>query len=280
MKLWLNGDIMEEAEARISPFDHGFLYGMGAFETFRTYNGFPFLIGDHLKRLQFAMDKMGIEADLTIDDLKLMVEQLRVANGGEDGYFRLNVSAGVRGIGLDPSPYKEPMIMLLQKALPKPPAERHAQWLKLRRNTPETDVRLKSHHYFNNLAARKEVTDAKTEGIFLTEDGVISEGLASNVYWVKDGTLYTPDASTGMLEGITKKMVLALAQAEGIPVKEGRFKREDAEGASEWFLSNSIQEIVPISLFEGQSFPIDGPVCSILKYLYKKKTKLQIESVE
>lgn len=280
MKLWLNGEIIEEADARISPFDHGFLYGMGAFETFRTYDGFPFLIGDHLKRLQFAMSEMGIESDLNTEDVKQMVTQLREANGGADGYFRLNVSAGVRGVGLDPSPYTEPVVMLLQKPLTPPPAERHAQWLKLRRNTPETAIRLKSHHYFNNLAARKEVIDAKTEGIFLTEAGVISEGLASNVYWVKEGTLYTPDLSTGMLEGITRKMVLSLARAKGISVKEGRFTPEEAEGASEWFLSNSIQEIVPITQFEGRSFPADGPVYSFLKSVYQEKTKLHIESVK
>ncbi|AJD89413.1 4-amino-4-deoxychorismate lyase [Jeotgalibacillus malaysiensis] len=280
MKLWLNGEIMEESDARISPFDHGFLYGMGAFETFRTYEGFPFLIGDHLKRLQFAMGEMGIESDLRIGDVKRVVTELRVANGGADGYFRLNVSAGVRGIGLDPSPYTDPVVMLLQKPLTPPPAERHAQWLKLRRNTPETAIRLKSHHYFNNLAARKEVADVKTEGIFLTEEGVISEGLASNVYWVKDGTLYTPDLSTGMLEGITRKMVLTLARAEGIPVKEGRFTPEDTQGASEWFLSNSIQEIVPIAQFEGRHFPADGPVCSQLRSAYQNKTKLHIETVE
>ncbi|MDZ5713815.1 aminodeoxychorismate lyase [Jeotgalibacillus haloalkalitolerans] len=280
MKLWLNGEIIEEADARISPFDHGFLYGMGAFETFRTYNGYPFLIGDHLQRLQFAFGEMGIEAKLTTAGIKQMVSELREANGGADGYFRLNVSAGVRGIGLDPSPYTEPMVMLLQKPLTPPPAERHAQWLKLRRNTPETEIRLKSHHYFNNLAARKEVTDSKTEGIFLTEDGVISEGLASNVYWVKDGTLYTPDLSTGMLEGITRKMVLALARAGGIPVKEGRFTPEEAQGADEWFLSNSIQEIVPITRFEGQDFPGDGPVYTQLKSEYQQKTNLEIASVE
>ncbi|MFB1083443.1 aminodeoxychorismate lyase [Jeotgalibacillus sp. JSM ZJ347] len=280
MKLWLNGEIIEEADARISPFDHGFLYGMGAFETFRTYNGSPFLIADHLERLQFAMGEMGIESELSLADLKQMVTQLREANGGKDGYFRLNVSAGVRGIGLDPSPYTEPAVMLLQKPLSPPPAERHAQWLKLRRNTPETEIRLKSHHYFNNLAARKEVADPKTEGIFLSEDGVISEGLASNVYWVKGETLYTPDLSTGMLGGITRKMVLALARAEGIPVKEGRFTPEEAKDASEWFLSNSIQEIVPITEFEGERFSADGPVYSKLISEYQKKTKLELESVK
>ncbi|MBM7580675.1 aminodeoxychorismate lyase [Jeotgalibacillus terrae] len=280
MKLWLDGQVIEEADARISPFDHGFLYGMGVFESFRTYDGFPFLIGDHIKRLQFALDEMNIETELSVQYVKRIIEELRMANGGEDGYFRLNVSAGERGIGLDPSPYTRPMLMLLQKTLTAHPSERHAQWLKLPRNSPETAVRLKSHHYFNNLAARREVPDAKTEGIFLTTDGVISEGLASNVYWVKDGTLYTPDETTGMLAGVTRKMVLALARTEGIPVREGRFTQADAEGASEWFVSNSIQEIVPITQFEERVFPDSGPVFSRLQHLYKKKTRLPVESVE
>ncbi|KIL53734.1 hypothetical protein KP77_00770 [Jeotgalibacillus alimentarius] len=280
MKLWLDGQVIEEADARISPFDHGFLYGMGVFETFRTYDGFPFLIGDHIKRLQFALDQMNIQAELSTASVMQMIEELRVANGGEDGYFRLNVSAGEREIGLDPSPYTRPLVMLLQKPLAAPPAERHAQWIKLPRNTPETAVRLKSHHYFNNLAARREVPDAKTEGIFLTADGMISEGLASNVYWVKGDTLYTPDVTTGMLAGVTRKMVLSLARAEGIPVREGRFTQSDAEGASEWFVSNSIQEVVPITQFEEREFPDSGPVCSRLKHLYKNKTRLHIESVE
>ncbi|MGD7046481.1 aminodeoxychorismate lyase [Jeotgalibacillus proteolyticus] len=273
MKIWQNGTILEAEDARISPFDHGFLYGMGVFETFRTYGGHPFLIGDHVDRLNLALKEMQIDYSFSIDEVVQMVTVLREANGGEDGYFRLNVSAGVRDIGLFPDPYERPSIILFQKQLPvSGVTEKKGEWLTISRNTPETSQRLKSHHYFNNIAARREVRDG-AEGLFLTADGFAAEGVTSNLFWITQKTLYTPSLATGILAGITRAMVLAIAKHAGLQVEEGFYRKEDVLKGDEVFVTNSIQEIVPLHAIEKTSFPGSAGKWTIsLKRKYQNQT--------
>ncbi|PPA68559.1 aminodeoxychorismate lyase [Jeotgalibacillus proteolyticus] len=279
MKLWLNGSIMEAEEAKISPFDHGFLYGLGVFETFRTYNGQPFLLGSHLKRLHESLQEMGIHFSLNITEAADMIDNLLEANGGEDGYFRLNVSAGIRDIGLFPEPYDKPTVMLLQKKLMTQPAGgKKGQWLTLPRNTPETAIRLKSHHYFNNIAGRREVADPGTEGLFLTKEGYVAEGITSNIFWIKEDTLYTPALETGILAGVTRSLVLSLARKSGLQIEEGLYLKEQLMQAEEAFITNSIQEIVPLTAINGQGFKSSRQTSQLLEG-YKKvpKSRLYIE---
>ncbi|TFE01942.1 aminodeoxychorismate lyase [Jeotgalibacillus sp. R-1-5s-1] len=278
MKLYLNGQIVEEKDAVISPFDHGFLYGMGVFETFRTYDGHPFLLGDHLERLNTSLKDMNIDYEMRFEQTCEIIRRLLEANGGEDGYFRLNISAGERGIGLDPSPYAEPTVMLLQKPVPPVLASKTGQWLKLRRNTPETATRLKSHHYLNNLAARREISSPSIEGLFLTEGGFAAEGITSNLFWVKKDTLFTPAVETGILPGVTRKLVMRLALLKGLRVEEGFFKAEEVEQADEVFVTNSIQELIPLTKLGAATF--NGQhISRSLKSLYEQAVKDRLNAV-
>ncbi|KIL52480.1 aminodeoxychorismate lyase [Jeotgalibacillus campisalis] len=273
MKILQNGAIVEAEDAKISPFDHGFLYGMGVFETFRTYEGHPFLISNHVERLNHSLEEMQIDKTFSVEEVMQMVSTLREANGGKDGYFRLNVSAGVRDIGLFPEPYEQPSVILFQKQLPSSGVkEKKGEWLSIHRNTPETSQRLKSHHYFNNIAARREVSSGN-EGLFLTADGFAAEGVTSNLLWVNQKTLFTPALATGILAGITRAMVLALAERAGLEIVEGFFKKEDVLQAEEVFITNSIQEIVPLCAIEHTTFPgADGKWTAILKREYQTHT--------
>lgn len=258
MYLYMNGEMIKEEESRISPFDHGFLYGMGLFETFRVYEGHPFLIEDHLERLNSSLAMIGIQKILNKDEviqaLKLLLEKNQLSNA----YIRLNVSAGVGAVGLPVEPYEHANVMMFVKPLSKAggPTEKEAQFLKLSRNTPEGPLRLKSHHYMNNLLAKKEIGNrTDVEGIFLTEDGFIAEGIVSNIFWVIDNQLFTPDLGTGILNGITRSFIKELASKRGIQVKEGFYTSDVLKTATEIFVTNSIQEIVAISKLDSLVFP-------------------------
>ena len=257
MWAWMNGEFVKADELRISPFDHGFLYGLGFFETFRTYNGKPFLLEEHIERLRKALDEFRINVELNLDELTVIIYELNARSGGEDGYFRLNVSAGAHDIGLAPSVYEKPTVILFRKTLPPLTRgkEKSAVWLKTRRNTPESEHRYKSHHYANNVLARLELPSlAEQEGFFLTEQGYVAEGITSNIFWVTDSVLYTPALETGILAGITRDMVMRIAESLGIIVVEGLFTADKLEAATEVFVTNAVQELVPIHRIGSSQF--------------------------
>jgi 4-amino-4-deoxychorismate lyase len=270
MYVYINGQFAKKEEVMISPFDHGFLYGLGVFETFRIYNGHPFLLDDHLDRLNASMKMLNIEAAFTRGEVLRILNELLAKNGHSHAYIRFNVSAGNGEIGLQTESYTQPNVIVFSKPLPAPEvmAEKKAILLEINRNTPEGSERLKSHHYLNNVLAKREIGSATdSEGIFLTQEGFLSEGIVSNIFWYRDGILFTPDIETGILNGITRRFVIAMAREAGLEVREGFYKQEEAESADEMFLTNSIQEIVPVTSFSGVYYP--GKEGHIVKTLYR-----------
>ncbi|MFK2826100.1 aminodeoxychorismate lyase [Bacillus sp. B190/17] len=257
MFIYLNGEIVPKEQARISPFDHGFLYGVGVFETFRIYNGHPFLLDDHLDRLNSSLQELMISTEFNRAETTVMLQRLSEANSWEHSYIRFNVSAGNGEIGLQTEAYEQPTVIIFQKPL-QPPGElleKQGTWLTTRRNSPEMHERLKSHHYLNNIAGKREAgKDGSIEGIFLTETGMIAEGVVSNMFWVKEDRLYTPAIETGILNGITRQYVMSIAQEIGMEVNEGLFSPYEAATADEVFFTNSIQEITAVSEIDGQLF--------------------------
>ncbi|HZG73811.1 MAG TPA: aminotransferase class IV, partial [Chondromyces sp.] len=149
--------------------------------------------------------------------------------------------------------------------------EKEGVILKLKRNTPETADRLKSHHYLNNIAAKREIgMDPNKEGIFLTEDGYIAEGIVSNLFWVKKGQLFTPAVGTGILNGITRQFIISLCSKLNIPVKEGYFTLNELLDAEEAFFTNSIQEIVKVKRIGNKDFLEEN---GLIKRLFKEYRK-------
>ncbi len=245
----------------ISVLDHGFLYGLSLFETFRTYGGRPFLLSKHLTRLADGCRAVGIELPrgAELARVERHVAELLQAQGLRDGYVRYTVTAGDAALGLPDGLYMTPNVVVYAK--PLPPAAplaargRALQLLRTRRNSPEGDVRLKSAHYMNNILAKRELGEtpsaraaggAPAEGLMLNAAGHLAEGIVSNVFFVKNGVCYTPAVDTGILPGITRGFVLELAQLAGVVVEEGYYSWEDLLEADEVFITNSIQEIVPI----------------------------------
>lgn len=271
----MNGQYIKTEDLRISPFDHGFLYGLGFFETFRTYEGKVLFFEEHLQRLLQALEKYRIHMPYTKEELKVVIAQLNTLAGGQDGYFRINVSAGEHDIGLQPKEYPKPNIIVFRKELHNVPRgqEKTAQWLETRRNSPEQDIRVKSHHYGNNVLGRFEMPSlAMQEGFFLTEAGYVAEGVTSNIFWAINNILYTPSLETGILPGITRAWVIDQAQLFGLQVREGLFSKEELEQATECFITNSVQELVPIrEIEELQLLGKKGPVYRSLHEAYVKE---------
>lgn len=233
-----------------------------------------FLLTDHVQRLKKALEEYRIDVHLDVGMLKEIIEELNERSGGEDGYFRLNVSAGQHDIGLAPSVYDKPNVILFRKPLPplSRGKEKTAVWLNTRRNTPESEARHKSHHYANNVRARLELPSlAEQEGFFLTGDGHVAEGITSNVFWVSDGVLYTPSLETGILAGITRNWVIQKASDLGIHVVEALFTPNTLEAAEEVFITNAVQELVPIRQLEASRYAgKDGLIYSQLHEMYVK----------
>lgn len=274
MLCWMNGKYERSGKLKISPFDHGFLYGLGFFETFRTYESLPFLFDAHMNRLKSALKEYHISFPYHDEELLKVIKQLNDEANGRDGYFRLNVSAGVHDIGLGPTVYSEPNVIMFRKELPvqKENFSKKGIWLKTVRNSPESGIRHKSHHFSNNIKGRLELDSLQeTEGIFLTKDGYVAEGITSNIFWVVKDTLYTPSVDTGILPGTTRAFIMQLAKKLSINIEEGFFSKSFVESASEVFVTNAIQELVPLHQLGGGEFlGIDGPVFQQLKKSYQQ----------
>ncbi|NOU87535.1 aminodeoxychorismate lyase [Paenibacillus sp. LMG 31460] len=284
MIISVNGILTNDKEAVVSVYDHGFLYGLGLFETFRTYKKEPFLLPEHLRRLTEGCRELGIGYEPDLAHIQRLIDELLKANNLEDAYIRYSVSAGVDILGLPSGVYQNPTEIIYIKSLPPRDEQIYTQGkalqlLKLPRNTPEGLYRFKSFHYMNNILAKRELQQydwaAGAEGLMLTEEGYVAEGIVSNIFFIKDRACYTPSLDTGILPGITRAYVLQLAQQQQIPTQGGLYRWEDLLEADEVFIVNSIQEILPITtLFtpSGQSQAVGkgvvGPITRQLCELY------------
>lgn len=260
MKWMYNGQVVEEKDLKISISDHGFLYGVGLFETFRVYNGVPFLFKEHMDRLQEGLNIIGIKyfIDLNImsNQLKLLLKQ----NSLNNAYVRLTITAGEGHLGLPTKEYTNPSILWQIKPLEPMTYEAGSKGgiiLKLHRNQPETIIRLKSLNFLNNVLAKQEIMGINNvEGFFLTKEGFLAEGIVSNLFFVVEGVLHTPALETGILNGITRQHVLQLSYKSNIQVNEGFFKPDILFKADEIFITNSIQEIVKINAINNIEIPL------------------------
>ncbi|WP_019419059.1 aminotransferase class IV [Paenibacillus sp. OSY-SE] len=252
-----NGGVVLSEQAAVPVMDHGFLYGMTLFETMRTYGGRPFLLERHLKRLAEACGTLGIRYTLDVNQAERHIGEVMAANGLEEAYVRYTVSAGENGFGLPAGDYVAPLTLVLTKPLPSMPDMLYEngkplQLLRTRRNVPEADIRYKSGHYMNNIVAKRELAACRSaeqgaEGLMLTADGKLAEGIVSNVFFVAGDRLCTPAIEAGILPGITRGFVMELAPACGLLPEEGMYTWDDLRQAEEIFITTSVQELVPIT---------------------------------
>ena len=286
-----NGEIIEAASAVVPVMDHGLLYGMGLFETFRTYGGKPYGLELHLKRLSEGCRLLGIPYQEDRERMKAWIKKLMELSGLQEAYIRYTITAGESILGLPGENYTSPNELLLVKELPPMPQEMYIrgkglQLLRTRRNTPETPVRLKSLHYMNSILAKRELANyplaaqLQAEGLMLTEQGFVAEGMVSNLFFAKNKVIYTPSIETGILPGITRSLTLQLAEAAGEELEQGFYTWEDLLGADEIWLTSSIQELVPVTSLldlEGNRQTVGngtaGPILTRLLDSYRQETR-------
>ena len=250
--VYLNGSLIPRSQARVSVFDHGFLYGYGLFETMRAYHGTIFLLERHLKRLLNSAAVIGLSPELAEIDLGKACTDTLMANGLQDARLRLTVSRGEVDSFSGSGTSVAPTVLVTARNYQALPAQIYNRGFRVgassfRRYSQSPLSRLKSANYLLNVLARKEAEAAGLdESLLLNERGFITEGSISNVFFVAHSGLVTPPVESGILPGITREVVMELADALGINVTEGEVRLEDLGQFDEAFLTNSVMEIMPL----------------------------------
>ncbi|NJD54929.1 MAG: branched-chain-amino-acid transaminase [Nitrospirae bacterium] len=282
MQIFLDDRLVPEQDAVVSVFDHGFLYGDGIYETMRAYNGRVFMLGQHIERLgrSAALIRMHIPEPQTIRDAVYAAVE---ANGLKSAYIRVTISRGKGAIGLDPSLCPRPTFIVIAEEFRGYPDTFYEHGVSLiiaatRRNLIEAlNPKIKSLNFLNNILAKMEAKERGAyEAIMLNAQGYIAEGTVCNIFFVKEGVLRTPAVEVGVLEGITRELVVTLAKKEGITVNEGRYLPEDIFSASEVFFTNTTSEIMPVSQIEDVNYPV-GEMTRKLHALYKEYVRGSLE---
>jgi len=256
--IYINGALVPRVEARISPLDRGILYGYGLFETMRSYRGYVFSLDRHLARLMRSAAKLGLAASLDPAALEQAIYKTLEANERPDARIRLTVLAGEGERGLTPPiPGTLTIIIVAEECvLPSPRAYKEgvrAAVVSTRRNSRSLLSGIKSINYLDSLVAQSEAVAAGADqAILLNEQGFVAECSTSNIFLVVGGQLLTPSVESGILPGVTREVVLELAQDLGITARVGEIPLNDLLCADEAFMTNSIIEVMPITAVDGK----------------------------
>jgi branched-chain amino acid aminotransferase len=259
----VNGEITPAEQARVSVLDNGFTFGDGVYETLRTYKGRPFHLDRHLARLRDSARMLAVELPRPDVALAADLDALLAAAGNAESYIRIMVTRGVGDVSYRFDRVKGPTIVLLVKAYEPFPERMYSEGIAVvlssfRRNHPRAlDPAMKSCNLINNILAMREAqAKGALEPLLLNELGELAEGAGSNVFLVKGGVLLTPPLDAGILPGITRALVLELAQRDGIPLREEPVAVKDLLAADEVFITSTLKEVVPVATIDG------GPVGS------------------
>ena len=250
----VNGRVFDQEHAVISVFDHGFLYGEGVYETWRTYNGQPFLFDRHMRRLRNSSGMIALAVPLTDEQLDARCrETIRAAALDEEAYVRVLVTRGIGELSYDLTGCPSPSIVVIVKPHVAPLPEVYDRGVKVAivpiiRNHPGTvSPLIKSNNLLNNaLAMQEAVRRGAFEGVMRNYRGELAECTTANLFIVKDGDVLTPPLDAGLLPGITREFVLEMGKDQGVPVRETVLHDADLFGADEAFLTSSTRELVPI----------------------------------
>lgn len=253
LKIYLNGQIVPQEEAKVSVFDHGLLYGDGVFEGIRAYNGKIFTLQEHLDRLYASAGAISLTIPISKAEMGDAIKNTMAANNLTDSYIRLVVTRGVGKLGLDPNKCARPQIIIITDTIELYSKALYEKGLDIvtvttiRNHFSALDPKIKSLNYLNNILAKIESIRAGAgEALMLNKDGYVAECAGDNIFIVKDNVLITPPASAGILIGITRNLVMKLAADMGIAVKEDLMTRCDLYIADECFLTGTAAEIIPV----------------------------------
>ena len=264
-KAWIDGQIVEAAEARVPIFDRGFLYGDSVYEVLRTFGLVPHALDEHLDRLEGSARRIGM-ATPPRAGIEAALARTIAATGLPECYLRIIVTRGAGPLNLDPAAADGPRLVILALPLVLPDAALYRDGASVaivgaRRNAPGAlDPMVKSGNYLNSVLAVAEARRAGAyEALMCDAVGRIAEGASSNLFVVRGARLATPPLSVGLLEGITRRHTIRLARSLGLPVDEVGLWPQDLLGAGEAFITSSVRGLMPIvRVMDSQDGSPDG----------------------
>jgi branched-chain amino acid aminotransferase len=281
-KIYIDGKFYSEANAKVSVFDHGLLYGDGIFEGIRFYNGRVFRLEEHLERLWDSARSICLKIPMTREEMTgALLETIR-QNQLRDGYIRLLVTRGVGNLGLNPDQCKNPSVIIIAATIALYHEDFYRKGLNIitvatRRSNPASlNPAVKSLNYLNNVMARIEANLAGAdEALMLNDAGNIAECTADNVFIIKHGQIFTPPITAGALRGITRSVVFDMAGEFDLKVTEADLTRHDIFVADECFLTGTAAEIVPVVKADGRSIGngTPGPITTRIIARFREMTR-------
>ncbi len=279
LKIWIDGELVPKAEAKVSVYDHGLLYGDGVFEGIRLYNGKIFQPDAHMKRLYDSAKAIRLTIPITPDQLIAAINQTAKANSFTDCYVRAIVTRGPGYLGLNPNKCPKPVVIVITDLIELYPRETYEKGMAIitatviRTHPNALSPRIKSLNYLNNILAKIEATDAGVnEALMLNGEGNVAECTADNIFIIQDGRVLTPTTSDGILEGITRAVIIELCAKLQIPCIEKTIQRHDLYIADECFLTGTGAEVVPVTKIDGRSIGngTPGPITRRLSEAFHK----------
>lgn len=260
MKVYIDGKLVDESKAKVSVFDHGYLYGDGVFEGIRAYKELVFKLKEHIDRLYESAHSIMLEVPLTKSEMQEAIIKTIKANKLKDAYIRVVLSRGRGDLGLDPRKCKgRQTLVIIADKISLYPKELYEKGMEIgtvptMRNLCEAvNPQIKSLNYLNNILAKIEAINAGyQEGLMLDHLGYVAECTGENIFIVKDGQLYTPPQCMGTLRGITRDAVIAIAKKLDIPAHEHVMTRHEFYISDESFLTGTAAEIVPVVKVDGR----------------------------
>ncbi len=282
LKVYINGELLEKENAKISVYDHGLLYGDGVFEGIRAYRGKVFRGEAHVKRLYDSAKAIGLEIPLSQQEMIDAIYETLEANDLEDAYIRVVITRGTGTLGLDPNKCHEPRIIIITDTIVLYPKDFYQNGLELitvptvRNHHAALSPRIKSLNYLNNILAKIEALQSGVvEAIMLNKDGYVAECTGDNLFIFSGGKLQTPPPDAGILEGITRGVVMDLAREIDIPVEERQLTRFDLYVADECFLTGTAAEIVPVVRIDSRDIGDGEPgkLTQQLRSMFQEETQ-------
>jgi len=277
--IYLNEKIVPKNKACVSVFDHGFLYGDGIYETLRAYNGIVFKVDEHVERLFRSASMLDLKIPKTRESIKKAVYDTLKANNQNEAVVRLTISRGAGPVGLDPELCPKPTFVIITKDFKEYPRKFYIKGVtiamaKTRRNFKGAlNPQIKSLNFLNNILAKIEASkNGAYEAVMLNYRGYIAEGTITNIFFIKKGVLCTPGIDVGILDGITRRIILDSAIELGIKIREGHFRKNELFRADEVFISNTTMEVLPVSRIDNVTVAkAPGNITKALHRAYKKK---------